>query len=161
MKKKVLIVSLIILLIDQLSKILVTSFLSYQESIRVIGNFFKITYVYNEGAAWSILNGQRILFIIISFLASYYLYKEMDRYKENTRNIMVFGLLLGGIFGNLADRILFGYVRDFLDFRIFGYNYPVFNIADSAIFIGVILLMISIFKGEDYGSSSRKKSKSR
>ncbi len=161
MKRKVLIVSLIILVLDQLSKIIVSSFLNYRESIKVIYNFFNITYVYNEGAAWSILSGKRFLLILIALIGSYFIYKEIDKYKDNKRNIIGFGLLLGGISGNLLDRLFLGYVRDFLDFKIFGYDYPIFNIADSAILIGLIIIIIANIKGEEHGSSSRKKYKSR
>ena len=161
MKRKVLIVSLIILVLDQLSKIIVSSFLNYKESIKVIYNFFNITYVYNEGAAWSIFSGKRFLLILIALIGSYFIYKEIGKYKDNKRNIIGFGLLLGGISGNLLDRLFLGYVRDFLDFKIFGYDYPIFNIADSAILIGLIIIIIANIKGEEHGSSSRKKYKSR
>ena len=76
---------------------------------------------------------------------------------------MAFGLLLGGLSGNLIDRLFFGYVRDFLDFYIFGYDYPVFNIADICIVFGVILLIIAVLKGEDTNedNSNRKSRKTR
>ena len=73
----------------------------------------------------------------------------MYNFKNNFRNNMAFGLLMGGIIGNLIDRLFLGYVRDFLAFRIFNYNYPVFNLADTFIVVGVILLIIAIIKGED------------
>ena len=161
MKKKILFVCLFTLAIDQLSKVIVTSFLSLKESVSVIGNFFKITYVYNEGAAWGMLNGKTFLLIIVSFGALFYLSKEIIKYKENKMNIWGLGLLLGGILGNLLDRILYGYVRDFLDFRIFGYDFPIFNIADSAILIGVALLIIANNRGEKNESSSKQEQQSR
>ena len=77
------------------------------------------------------------------------IYRFMYVFNKNKRNSVAFGLLFGGISGNLIDRTLLGYVRDFLDFKIFNYNYPIFNIADCAVVIGVILLIIAIFKGED------------
>ena len=73
----------------------------------------------------------------------------MYSFKKNRRNNIAFGLILGGIFGNLIDRILKGYVIDFLDFKIFNYDYPVFNIADIAIVVGVILLGYAILRKED------------
>ena len=103
----------------------------------------------------------RFLLILIALIGSYFIYKEIDKYKDNKRNIIGFGLLLGGISGNLLDRLFLGYVRDFLDFKIFGYDYPIFNIADSAILIGLIIIIIANIKGEEHGSSSRKKYKSR
>ena len=79
-------------------------------------------------------------------------------FKKTKLNTYGFGLLLGGILGNLSDRLIFGYVKDFLDFIIFKYDFPVFNIADICIVIGVILLIISILKGEDNsGSKSSRK----
>ena len=69
---------------------------------------------------------------------------------------MAFGLLYGGIIGNLIDRMLYGYVIDFLDFKIFNFNYPVFNIADIGIVIGILLLIIAIFKKEDECGNSSK-----
>ena len=65
-------------------------------------------------------------------------------------------MLLGGILGNLSDRILFGYVKDFISLYIFGYSFPVFNIADICIVVGVIILIISILRGEDKNGSSSK-----
>ena len=79
-------------------------------------------------------------------------------FKKTKLNTYGFGLLLGGILGNLSDRLIFGYVKDFLDFIIFRYDFPVFNIADISIVIGVVLLIISILKGEDKnGSKSSRK----
>jgi len=161
MKKKILIGSFIVTIIDLISKLVVSTYLNNGQSLNVIDNFFKITYVYNDGAAFSILRGGRILFIILGIGGIYLLLKYQKDYRENNRNILAFSLIIGGILGNLFDRIVFGYVRDFLDFKIFNYDYPIFNIADSAIFIGVILLIISSFMGEDYGSSSKRKYKNR
>lgn len=156
MKKKVLFISIIVLFIDQLSKILIGINIGLNESFIIISNFFSLTNVNNEGAAFSVLNGHVLLFIFIGLIAIFLLYKYIDDFKYNKRNVWAFGLLLGGIVGNLVDRICFGYVRDFLSFRIFNYNYPVFNIGDSAIVIGVILLLIAVIKGEDYGSKRKK-----
>ena len=77
--------------------------------------------------------------------------------KNTKNNILGLGFLMGGIIGNLADRLLFGYVRDFLNFYIIGYDFPIFNIADIFIVLGVFILIISIIRGEDSnGNSSRK-----
>jgi signal peptidase II len=154
--KKIIIISIIILIIDQISKIIISTFIPLNNSLNVIKNFFKLTYVNNEGAAFSILTNQRILLIMISFLALAFIIKNLKEFKVNPRNNIAFGLLIGGICGNLIDRLFLGYVRDFLDFKIFNYNFPVFNISDSAIFIGVVLIIIAIIKGEDHGSKSYK-----
>ena len=89
------------------------------------------------------------------FFISYY---DLDKEKcKNTKfNMIGLGILLGGIVGNLLDRVLFGYVRDFLDIYIFKYNFPIFNIADICIVLGVIMLIISILRGEDKSGNSSK-----
>ncbi len=158
MKKKIYVVSVIILMIDQLSKILSETFLSANKSLNVISNFFSLTYVYNKGAAWSIFKGQRVFFIIFSIVALIVVIKFTKDFVMSKRNIIGFGLLIGGILGNLLDRVFLGYVRDFLDFNIFGYDFPVFNFSDMAIVIGTLLLVIACFKGEDNGSSSEEES---
>ena len=157
MKKEIFIISLIILILDQISKIIVNMYIKLNSSILIIRNFFYLRNVYNEGAAFSILEGNRLLFIIIGLISIYLIYSFIKDFNNNKRNIIVFGLLLGGILGNLLDRIFLGYVRDFLDFYIFNYNFPVFNIADSAIFIGVVLLLMSMVKEKSNGSNSTRK----
>ena len=98
-----------------------------------------------------------IILIAISILILFLLYLYHKKFLLNIRNIIAFSLLFGGILGNLLDRILYGYVIDFLDFNIFGYDYPVFNLADTFIVVGIILLIIAIYKKEDeYGSYSRR-----
>ena len=116
--------------------------MSVGESVKVIHNFFYITYTQNKGAAWSILEDHRILLLIISVLALYLINKYMNKEKLSNLETFSYGMIIGGIVGNLFDRIFFGYVIDFLDFKLFGYNYPIFNIADTFIVIGVILMVI-------------------
>ncbi len=155
MNKKVIFVTFFALLIDQISKILISNFVV--NKIVIINNFFQINYVQNTGAAWSIFQGKQILLIIISILFLIMIYKYSNNFKNNKKNIIAFGLLYGGILGNLIDRIIHGYVIDFLDFKIFNYDYPVFNMADTFIVIGIILMIIAIFKGEDNENISRRK----
>lgn len=157
MNKKIYITSIVILLLDQLSKIIISSSLKLFESKIIINNFFNITYIINKGAAWSILSNYPIILIIISILAFILIIKNIATLKPNNRNNIAVGLLLAGLLGNLIDRVFIGGVRDFLDFRIFGYNYPIFNISDIAIFFGVLLLIIAIFKGEDHEIRSKRK----
>ncbi len=84
----------------------------------------------------------------------------MYSYEENKLNDLSFGLLIGGILGNFADRIFCGFVRDFIVIKIFSYNFPVFNIADITIVVGVLLLVISTIKGEiKSGNKSRRRKK--
>ncbi|MBQ6687578.1 MAG: signal peptidase II [Bacilli bacterium] len=154
MNKKVCILGIVIILLDQISKNIISSILSLGKSIKVIKDFFYLTYVHNFGGAWSIFNNRVPLLVIATFVIIFILIKYMDKFKINKRNALAFGLLFGGIISNLIDRICFGYVKDFLDFKIFNYNYPVFNIADIAIVVGVFLMIIAIIKGEDKNGTS-------
>lgn len=141
--------AVIALILDQFSKIIVSIKLTVNSSLNVIPNFFTLQYLENSGAAWNLLNGRLTILVLCSVLSLLIIYRYMYNFKNNFRNSMAFGLLMGGIIGNLIDRLFLGYVRDFLAFRIFNYNYPVFNLADTFIVVGVILLIIAIIKGED------------
>lgn len=149
--KKVYIIALISLIIDQIVKILVSNYLILGQTTKIINNFFYLTYVQNTGAAFSILIGYRYILIIITIIFLYYLYKYTKKQTNpNKLAILSHGLLLGGIIGNLIDRIIYGYVIDYLDFMIFNYNFPIFNLADTFIVIGCIILVINSYsKGEN------------
>ena len=136
---------LVIVIGDQVTKIIVDHTLSLGGSYAIIDNFFYFTYAHNTGAAWGMLAGKISLFLIVSVVAAigiiYYFMKSAS-YQKLTR----FGLVLvfGGLIGNLIDRLAFGYVRDFIDFIIFGYNFAIFNVADMAITIGMALVILEI-----------------
>lgn len=149
MNKKTYAIAVFILLLDQISKSLIEIYFNLDESFVVVKNFFSITIAHNTGGAWSILNNYSFLFIIFSVIALILLIRFMFQFKNNLRNNIAFACTVAGIMSNLADRLFLGYVRDFLDFTIFGYDYPIFNVADIAIVMGVILLIIAIIKGED------------
>lgn len=156
MKKEIIKFGSIVFIIDLISKIIIDNIMYLNETKNIIYNFFSCTKVYNTGASFSTMMGYRYLFILVAGIALYFIYKSIDSFKVNKRNILAFSLLLGGILGNLVDRIIYGHVIDFLDFKIFNYNFPVFNIADSAICIGVCLLLIAVIKSEDnYGNKSK------
>lgn len=157
MQKKIIIYSIIFFILDLISKVIVNDFFGLTESITVINNFFYLTNVHNLGAAWSLFSGQRILLIVIGMAALFFIFRWINDFKNNNKNIWAFSLLISGLLGNLFDRIIYGYVRDFLDFRFGSYNYPVFNLADTFIFCGVILLILAIIKGEENGSKSNRK----
>ena len=155
MNKKIFSTAVIVLLIDQISKgIIATNFVANQ-SIKVIKSFFSLTYTYNYGGAWSILNNYSFLIVIFSLLALIILLRFMVLFKKNKRNIIAFGFIIGGTCGNLLDRLMYGYVRDFLAVKIFNYNFPIFNIADVCIVLGVILLIYAVIKGEDKFENKR------
>lgn len=157
MQKKIIIYSIIFFILDCISKVIVNNFVCLTESITVINNFFYLTNVHNLGAAWSLFSGQRILLIVIGIAALFFIFRWINDFKNNNKNIWAFSLLISGLLGNLFDRIIYGYVRDFLDFRFGSYNYPVFNLADTFIFCGVIVLILAIIKGEENGSKSNRK----
>ena len=146
--KKLLGISLISVVLDRIIKMIIVS-LGFGNSITVIKGFFNITCMYNDGAAWSMLSGYRILLIIISIAELIVLYFVFIKGKKlKTIEIIIMGMLIGGIVGNLIDRIVYGYVIDYLDFNIFGYNFPIFNLADSLIVISVGLLVYAMCKGD-------------
>lgn len=156
MNKKVFIIAIITLTIDQITKALANMYL-VDNIINIVPNFFKLEYALNTGAAWSILNNHQIILILVSFILMIIIFMFKRNFKENKRNNIAFGFLFGGIWGNLVDRLFHGYVIDFLSFKIINYDFPIFNIADMAVVIGVILLVVAIFKGEDNENSSRKR----
>ena len=156
MKKKVIIYSFIIVIVDLISKLVIDKLLKINETISIINNFFSITKVFNRGASFSMFIGYRLLFILIGIITIVILFKYLNNFKINNRNILAFSLLIGGIMGNLIDRVIYGYVVDFLDFNIFGFDAPIFNIADTCICIGAFLLFYAIMKREDINEIDSK-----
>lgn len=145
--KKFYLVSLISFMIDRIIKILVV--LLNIDNVTIINNFFNINLAYNYGAAWSILTGKKIFLILISIIIVVGIYFILIIGKKlRTYESITYGLLIGGILGNLFDRIVYGYVIDFLDFYIFGYDFPIFNLADSFIVISIIMLIVDLIRGE-------------
>ena len=158
MKKKPYIIAFIFLILDIISKQIIVNVLELGKSIKVIDNFFYLTFVENKGAAWSILENQRILLLIITVIVLFLINKVINKEELGKVETLSFGMIIGGIVGNLFDRVIYGYVIDFLDFKIFGYDYPVFNLADSFIVIGIILLIIISIRKDYYErSNSRRK----
>jgi len=140
---KIIILSIILFIVDQISKILAVKLIDINHSIEVIKNFFYLTYTHNTGAAFSILMGKRIFLILIAVVILIAIFNYLRKNKiESKVEKIAFSLVIGGSIGNLLDRIVRGYVIDFLDFKIFGYNFPIFNLADTFIVIGVFLLLI-------------------
>lgn len=137
-------IALLTVVLDQISKWIVLNKMDLYQSIPIIEGWFHFTSTRNQGAAFSILQGQRWFFIVLTLFVvafiSYYLYRI-----HKTQKLFSFSLalILGGAIGNLIDRSRFGEVVDFIDVRII--NFAVFNIADSAIVIGVILMLWDIF----------------
>lgn len=141
-KREVLLIAAVVVL-DQLTKYAIEARLTLGQSIELIKGFFSLTYARNTGAAWSILSGQMTFFYIISAIAlvfmTYFLLKT-DK-KEHLQRFAL-SLLIAGTLGNFIDRLMFQYVRDFLDFIIFGYDFPIFNVADISLNVAIGLLIL-------------------
>lgn len=146
--KKISLISLIVFFIDRVTKILISSNFSLSVRNKIINKFFYITNCHNEGAAFSIFSGNILFLILITLIVLYLIYKTLKQKKKLSKiSYISYGLLLGGIIGNLFDRLFYGYVIDFLDFQIFKFDFAVFNVADMAIVIGAVMLLI--FEGSD------------
>ena len=149
MKKKIFLLAIIGIFLDQVTKLLVTGFLNLNQVINVIDGFFSITYVRNTGAAWGMFSNNTLFISIISILFLFILIKYIKELpKIDFLYVVAFGLIIGGLIGNLIDRLLRGYVVDFFRFIILDYNYPVFNVADMLIVIGSIVLIISFVRDD-------------
>lgn len=149
MNQKILTLSVLFLLCDQISKIIINLFLEIGEVFVIFKNFLSFTNVTNSGAAFSILEGNTLFLIILSIVIMVFLFNMRKEFKDCRINSIAFGLLFGGICGNFSDRLFLGNVRDFIKVNIFDYNFPIFNLADIFIVFGVIILMISLIRGED------------
>lgn len=139
------IIIILIIGLDQLTKFIFNNNLVLNSPNPVIKGFFYLTLVHNRGAAFGILKNQLLLFILSSIFAIILIYLNLKNSKQNNKlslNNLALGLILSGAIGNLIDRLFLGYVVDFLDFRV----WPVFNVADSAITIGAVLLGWSLLK---------------
>ena len=139
---------------DQVTKFIIKANLSLYESVPVLGDFFQIIHVQNRGAIWGIFSDksdwlvQKIItgFSIVALgIVIYFFLKLKD---ECRLELLSLAFISGGAVGNIIDRLVQGFVVDFLDFQIIGYHWPTFNIADSFITVGVFLMVISVWKGD-------------
>ena len=138
--------------IDQITKYIIDATMQLGQSIPVIKNFFSITAVHNTGAAWSMFEGQMVLFAIVSIIAlgimiAYFASTKQEEFI--TRSGLI--LMISGTLGNFYDRMMFQYVRDFLDFNIFGYDFPVFNVADICLCVGAGLVILTFVIEQYWG----------
>jgi signal peptidase II len=158
----VLLLALIVLVLDQLTKLWAAAVLPLWASKTVIPGFFNLVHVLNKGAAFGFLNDLDAMWRPYFFLAAtalaivliLHLLRTVPR--EDTVLFTALGLILGGAVGNLTDRIRLGEVVDFLDFYIGKYHWPAFNVADVAISIGSVLLLVSVYRNRRYGGSEQK-----
>jgi signal peptidase II len=142
----------LVLVSDQITKSLIRATLAVGQSVPEDG-FFRLTHVINTGAAFGILQGQGVLILVSTFIGVaaiilYYVFPPLN----STLLGFGLGLQLGGALGNLLDRVRYGHVTDFLDFRV----WPVFNLADSAIVVGVALLVALVFLSERRQKGTRE-----
>ncbi|OLN22847.1 signal peptidase II [Domibacillus antri] len=140
------VLTLLVILLDQWTKWLIVTSMEIGESVKVIEDVFHITSHRNRGAAWGMLEGQFWLFYIITIIvvaAIIYFMRTEAKGKPLMKTSLA--ILLGGAIGNFIDRLFRGEVVDFVQTFIFGYHFPIFNIADAALTIGVILLFGAMF----------------
>jgi len=139
--------AVLIIILDQITKIVIRNSFSLYETMEIIPGIFNLTYIENTGAAFGLLADKRIFFVLMTFavLAGIlYFYRTIPKELRAIRFSL--GLVVGGAIGNLIDRILYGSVTDFFDLRI----WPVFNIADSAIVLGMLYICwFIIFSGKE------------
>lgn len=133
--------------IDQFTKFLISHNMHLMDSIDVIPGFFSIMYVQNKGAAWSMLEGKINFFYIVAIFALIVML-GFYKHQQNKTIRLSLVLMMSGTVGNLIDRIAFKHVVDFLSFNIFGYDFPVFNVADIMLVVGVIIIFINEMFGE-------------
>lgn len=150
MKKKITLIASFSFVIDQIIKYLFSNVIS---GFVLIPNFVSFVYAENEGVAFSMLSGSRLFIIaasiVLLFVLFYMLKSDIKNNKYQNLLSISYGFLIGGILGNLVDRIIRGYVVDYVSLKIITYNFPIFNLADVLITIGVILLIIYNIKNSN------------
>ncbi|MEM9226366.1 MAG: signal peptidase II [Verrucomicrobiota bacterium] len=156
--------ALVILVSDQVTKFLIVQWLpegtyhqgTLNEPVVVIPNFFYIVHITNDGAAWGLFEGYTTILGLLGLVAiGFIIGFRKSLHLERPLMQVCFGLLIGGILGNMIDRFVYGHVVDFLDFHFGTYRYPSFNIADSGITVGVAIYVIAtLFEGRGTSASS-------
>lgn len=136
----------VVFLLDQVTKYAIKHSMELGESIPVSGDFLKITYIENPGIAFGLQIGNHLIFTILTVMVSLGIGIYLFTHRNESNCVKIgLALILGGAFGNLIDRILYTRVVDFIDIGIRSFRWPVFNIADSAVVIGMVMLFIKIF----------------
>ncbi|MFS0672364.1 signal peptidase II [Ornithinibacillus sp. 179-J 7C1 HS] len=138
------ILAVLVIALDQFTKYLVVKNMELYEQISIIDGFFSLTSHRNSGAAWGILEGKMGFFYVITLIVVIGIIYFLHKYGKEIKLYGIgLGLILGGAIGNFIDRLFHQEVVDFFDFVIFGYDFPIFNIADSALTVGVVLVVIA------------------
>lgn len=144
--------ALAVILFDQWTKLLVVKKMELYESVTLIENFLYFTSFRNKGAAWGILQNQMVFFYIVTIVVIIGIVYYLHRYvKDNWLQGVAIAFILGGAIGNFIDRLFRKEVVDFIDVMIFSYDYPIFNVADSFLVIGVGLIFIATILEERKG----------
>lgn len=152
------IIIILVLIFDFLSKFLIDKYMMIGDTVPLVRNFFDLTYVKNTGVAFSMFENNGLLINIISciiiLILIFYTYynKPKDLLDKIGRSFII-----GGALGNFFDRVIHGSVIDFLDFKLFGYDYPIFNLADAFIVIGAFLLVVHAWRDNKNGDRSFNK----
>ncbi|MFN2419876.1 MAG: signal peptidase II [Gemmatimonadota bacterium] len=136
-------VPMIVIGLDQLTKAWVRAALYVNESVRIIGDYLRLTYIHNEGAAFGLSVGQHssMIFLVLAVAASMLvLYLYLTTAPGERLQRIALGLILGGALGNIVDRIRWNMVVDFIQVGVGGHYWPIFNLADSAVTVGAVLL---------------------
>lgn len=137
------IITLLIITFDYIIKLKVKSNMNVGESIKVIGDFFKITYIQNKGAAFGMLQDKQIVFLVIGFITIAFLINLFLKTNDNITKTSI-SMVIGGAIGNIIDRLLYGYVVDMFDFSgVWSY---IFNFADVCVVLGVGILALAIIR---------------
>jgi signal peptidase II len=137
------------LVLDQVTKAIVRNTMVLGQSIPVLGDFLRFTYVENPGIAFGIRLGDGTVFTVLSILASIGILVYLITHWNDPMGVKCgLALILGGAFGNLIDRILHGKVVDFIEMSVDKYSWPVYNIADAAVVIGMVVMLITVFRHE-------------
>ena len=154
MPKRPLLIALAVLLLDRITKWAISQTIPLEDAVNIIPGFFRLTHLENTGAAFSLFADSPSPFrttLLVGFsvaalaVVSFLLWKDRNRFHSGT---LALSLILGGAIGNLWDRLSDGKVTDFLDFYIGVHHWPPFNVADSAIVVGALLLLLRMFRKE-------------
>ncbi|MGM0608228.1 MAG: signal peptidase II [Candidatus Muiribacteriota bacterium] len=146
---------LLYFLIDRFTKFIIFDNFELHETVPVISDILHITYIRNYGAAFGLFQHKIALFVVVAIISvGMIFFYAFSKHSERIWTQVALGSLLGGAFGNLYDRVLYGYVVDFIDFRII--NFPIFNFADVVIDIGIIMLFYEIIFLEETNTKDKK-----
>ena len=143
--KTSIIISILLNILDQIIKFIIDKKVLF---IEILPKLFNIHKVYNYGVAFSFLENKRYLILLFSLILIYFLFNLRKDLPKTKKYDILFGVILGGIIGNLIDRVFRGYVIDYLETFIFGISFPIFNLADICITLGIILMVLIMSLGD-------------